>query len=241
MKRLITSIFILACLSSYGQKTTYFANLKKVFIDTTNKKFIFGYDAKTFKYLNLKCSQFPKTDYWYCDNEDHEFITKLTQIYNAKITDTLEILFDPGPSDDPEFIVTKKNGKIIGRVDALEFYITEQNVIYTAGHTNNMFNKRRKFQLFQDTLLEIQQSFYYVGLKSKTISTLTLYKQKTGNEIIASIPKDYIVEVLLCDSELNDSEKLYLVRTEFGLVGWLRLKESYAYDTPIEGLRFMGD
>ena len=241
MKYLSTILIILICIGAHGQKTQYFPNLKKVFIDTSDKKFIFGYDSKSIKFLGKKCSSLPKTDYWYCSEDDLENFILLTQIHTTKITDTLDIFFDQGPSDDPEFIVSRKNGKVIGRINALEFYITEQNIIYTNGHTNNMFNKRRKFQLFQDTMMEIQQSFYYVGLKSKTNSTLTLYKSKTGNEIIASIPKDYIVEVLLSDPETNDSEKLFLVRTEFGLVGWLRLKESYTYDTPIEGLRFMGD
>ncbi|MES2727760.1 MAG: hypothetical protein V4643_11700 [Bacteroidota bacterium] len=241
MKNIITTFFILTCYCSYGQKSAYFPNLKKIYIDTAHKEFIFGYDAKSIKLLNIKCSRLPKADYWYCGDDDPESITKLAQIHNAKIPDTLDILFDTGPSDDFEFIIAKKSGRVIGSVNALELYVMENNIIYTAGHTNNMFNKRRKFQLLPDTLLEIRQSFYYVGLKSKTTAALTLYKAKTGNEVIASIPKDYDVEVLLCDPGTDNSEKFFLVKTEFGLVGWLRLKENHTYDTPIEGLRFFGD
>lgn len=241
MKNTITILFILACYCSYGQKPTYFPNLKKIYIDTVGKQFVFGYDAASIKLLNINCSRLPKTDYWYCGDGDPETITKLVQIHNKQIRDTLDIIFDTGPSDDFEFIVAKRGGKIIGRVNATEFYIMENNIIYTAGHTNNMFNKRRKFQILQDTLLEIRQSFYYVGLKSKTTAALTLYQSKTSNDVIAAVPKGYNVEVLLCDPGVDDSERLYLVKTEFGLIGWLRLKEDYSYDTPIEGLRFFGD
>jgi hypothetical protein len=183
-----------------------------------------------------------KTDYWSCDSDDAgETMEKVGQFTNDKIADTLQIIYSPGLSVDPLFIISKKNGKIVGRVAALEFYINNNGIIYSAGHTNNMFNQRQKFQLTQDTLLEIRQPFYYVGLKSKTTSPLTLYQSKTGDEIIAQLPKDYEVEILLCDTEKNKSQKYYLVKTDFGLIGWLRLTSDATYDTPIEGLRFAGD
>jgi hypothetical protein len=240
MRIIFTIIFSLTIFGSYGQVPSYFPNLNKVFF-YSHKKFIFGYDSKTIKFLNTKCSDLPQSDYWYCPSDDYQGTIKLARIYNDKIKDTLDVLFDAGPSDDPEFYISKKDGKIIGRISALEFYIAENNIIYSAGHTNNMFNKRQKFQLLQDTLLEIKQPYYYVGLKSKTVSTLTLYKSKTGNEVLATLPKDYQVEILVCEQNTDNSETLFLVKTEFGLVGWLRLKDKYTYDTPIEGLLFMGD
>lgn len=235
------TLLTLAIFCSYGQEIpSYFPNLKKIYF-YSNKKFIFGYDPKTIKFLNTKCSDLSQSDYWYCPSDDYQGIVKLARIYNDKIKDTLDVLFDAGPSDDPEFIISKRDGKIVGRVSALEFYIADNNTIYSTGHTNNMFNKRQKFQLFQDTLLEVKQPYYYVGLKSKTISTLTLYKSKTENEILAVLPKDYDVEILLCEPNKDNSETSFLVRTEFGLIGWLRLKEKYMYETPIEGLHFFGD
>ncbi len=237
-------MFTAISLSANCQTDILFPNLNKVTIDSSYRlaKIVFGYDNKTTKLIRKKCFELSKTDNWYCDKEDAgAIIEKVGKFANLKITDSLQIVFDPGPSDDPEFIITKTNGKTVGAIAALEFYINSNGVIYTEGHTNNMFNKRRKFQLSQDTLIEIQQPFYYVGLKSKTTSAITLYQSKTGNEIIAQLPKNYDVEILLCDTEKNKSENFYLVRTDFGLVGWLRLTDDSKYNPPVLGLNFQGD
>ncbi|MBK9673469.1 MAG: hypothetical protein IPO70_14845 [Bacteroidetes bacterium] len=241
-KSIVTILFCVYNLTAKSQIDISFPNLKKISVDTSFVKVIFGYDSKTTRLIRKKCFELPKTDQWHCDNEDAGEIIEIVGKYaNDKISDSIQIVYDPGLSVDPEFIITKTNGKIMGRVAALEFYINNNGVIYSAGHINNMFNKRRKFQLYIDTLIEIQQPFYYVGLKTKTASPLTLYHSKSGNEIIAQLPKDYEIEVLLCDTEKNKSQKFYLVKTDFGLVGWLRLTDDSTFETPAKGLFYKGD
>ncbi len=241
-KSIATILFSVPFLTATSQTNISFPNLKKVTVDTSFVKVIFGYDSKTTKLIRKKCFELPKTDNWYCDKEDPgEVIEKVGKFANDKIIDSLQIVYVPGLSVDPEFIITKTNGKIVGGVPALEFYLNNNGVIYSAGHTNNMFNKRQKFQLYQDTLIEILQPFYYVGLKSKTTSPLTLYQNKTGSETIAQLPIDYEVEVLLCDTEESKSQKFYLVKTDFGLVGWLRLAEDSTNEPPVLGLYYAGD
>jgi len=56
------------------------------------------------------------------------------------------------------------------------------------------------------------------GIKCKTTSVLTLHKLKIGDEVIASFPKDYSFEILLFDSENDNSENVFLVSTAIGLV-----------------------
>jgi hypothetical protein len=242
MKVYLSLFALFIFINTYCQTNKAFPAMQKVYIDTSYLRCIFGYETPSSTLINITCDQLPRKDYWYCDpTETGEITIKLARFRNDKLKDSFDILYSPGVSDDPVFIISNKNGKTIGSVNCLEFYITNSGIIYTAGHTNNMFNKRQKFQLTPDTLIEIKQPYYYVGLKSKTLSPLTLYANKTGNDIVAQLPKDYQIEILLCDEGYNDSDMQFLVKTEFGLVGWLRLKSNYEYETPIEGLFYRGD
>ncbi len=241
MKNRLFLFFLLPICSANAQKSESFPNLTKINFDNSFKSLVFGYDAKTVRLINQFCTSLPKNDFWYCSPDEGVQYTKLAKFANDKIKDSLDILFTNGASDDPEYVLANKSGKVVGSVNAIEFYINEQGVVYTSGHTNNMFNKRRKFQLTQDTLTEVKQAFYYVGLKSKTTAPITLYKSKTGNEVVANVPQDYQIEVLLCEYSNEYLERFFLVRTEFGLVGWLRLKDNSEYNTGIEGLTFAGD
>jgi hypothetical protein len=104
-----------------------------------------------------------------------------------------------------------------------------------------MYDRRRKFQIQADTVIEVKQPYNYVGLKGKALRDFVLYKDKQGDEFVAQIPKGYDVEILLAEAETKDFaiDYNFLVKTDFGLVGWLRL------DSPteqvIEGLYYAGD
>lgn len=234
MKLFITFIFVTHLYFAIGQTNGLFSNLTKTYLQDSD--IIFGYDNKTTSLIQKKCKDLPEKD---CPELGEE-LYKVGRFKNDKIQDELDIFFSEGASDDPHFIFSKNNGKILGEIYATELYINNNGIMYSAGHTNNMFDHRRKFQLSQDTLIEFQQPYYYVGLKSKTIAPLILYQYKKGNSILAQLPKGYDVEVLLCDTEGNTSENYYLVKTDFGLVGWMRVTGSL-YDTPIKGLTYAGD
>jgi hypothetical protein len=104
-----------------------------------------------------------------------------------------------------------------------------------------MYNRRRKFQIIKDTISQIEQPYNYVGLKGKTLKAITLYKEKTGFDVVAQLSKDHEIEILLAESSTPDFEPdtLFLVKTDFGLVGWLRLA-GFA-EQVIEGLYYKGD
>jgi hypothetical protein len=62
------------------------------------------------------------------------------------------------------------------------------------------------------------------------------------------LPVGYEVEVLLSENYDKFAENIdypinYLVRTSFGLVGWLRLtsEDTYHLDPVIRGLGYLGD
>lgn len=234
MKLILASILALSMSALYAQKMpSYLSYLKKVRV-AQNEYQIFGYDPANTKLINKFCAD--ESTHWGCFNgEDGSIIVATTN------NDKYAILFNPGPSEDPEFSIYDKNKNLIESFGANEFYITSANIIYTGGASNKMYDKRQKYTWQGNKIVEEKQPFYYVGMKTKTTKNLTLYKTKTGSEIIANLTPNYAVEVILADADSNSKDMYYLLKTEFGLVGWLRLAEPYSYDTGIEGLRYNGD
>lgn len=173
------------------------------------------FDSKNTSIINKKVDS---TSIFYEEYTDdillHEFITtKINKSNNEK----LFILFDYGMSADPNFSLIKKvkdSIKRIGSISGLTLYIPGNGYLYAEGHTNNYFNKRKKYQLINEKLIEIKQPFYYVGIKTKTKGLMSIYDEKNKKNIVAKLPKNSEIEILLNDNNY------YLIKTSFGLIGW---------------------
>ena len=98
-----------------------------------------------------------------------------------------------------------------------------------------MFNMRRKFLLKNNSCIEVKQPFYYVGLKTITLKPIQLYRSKEQKEIIAKLFSNSPIEVLI------NSGEFYLLKSSFGLVGWIKIPETLIQTSPIKGLYFAGD
>lgn len=236
---------IIFCLSlagaAHGQQKSYFPQMTRVQVDTSLNAW-FGYEKGT-KVINRSLQTLDPRDPYYRDSEAVVLGVLVAQYKAPGMKDSLTVVFESGMSDDPEFSIFGKGQKLIGHVSCLDMYINASGVIYTAGHANNMFNRRRKFQIQKDTLLEVKQPYYYVGLKGQLQKDITLYRDKTGPDVVAQLPKGYEVEVLLAESTTKDYEidNLFLVRTDFGLVGWLRLSNEDTFGGVLKELYFRGD
>jgi hypothetical protein len=151
--------------------------------------------------------------------------------------------YSQGPSVDPSFSIYQEgqdSDKAIFGIAATTLIIPGNGSIYAAGHTNNMFNKRRKFVFKKGKIVEVSQPFLYVGLDTKVNKDVTIYSTPgptpDGYDVVAHIPKGSKVSVLL---NKND---YYLLATPFGLVGWTKIGyEPIGYPTTIEGLYDAGD
>ncbi|AYQ35691.1 hypothetical protein [Runella sp. SP2] len=245
MKKLFLALTFCGLLAhmAYGQAPNYFPQLTKIRIDGGMNPVIFGYDKTNIKLSRKKCTQFPKNSPWYCPDPDAPVYERLASFKHPQISDSLYVLFSHGPSEDPNFMIATKSGKNLGTVNGLQLFLTNSTTFYVSGHTNNLFDKRRKFQIKNDTIAEITQPFYYVGLQSVALKELTLYKDKTSKEVVATLPKGYKVEVVMAEFGRPDFEleEHFLVRTDFGLIGWLRLNKNEPWESYIKGLFFAGD
>ena len=241
-RQLTFVLFLAINLTSFSQTKLYFPNLTRVSIDTTYKVF-FSYDKKFTRIINKPCYSLDKKDPLYCEDNSLGVWTVVAVFKNENIKDSVNIIYSEGLSADPEFEVTTKTSKLISRFSCVEFYINRSGTIYTSGHLNSIYNRRRKFQIQDYTILEIKQPYNFVGLKGKTLKAITLYKDKIGNETVAQIPKDYEIEILLADESTKDFDIDYnfLVKTDFGLVGWLRLTNDDIYGNILKDLYYAGD
>jgi hypothetical protein len=155
----------------------------------------------------------------------------------------LTVLYSDGPSADPEFIFANSNGEQIESLGGVELYLPGNGYVYTTGHANTSFNKRSKYLFNGTKFIEVKQPFYYVGLKTKTTKAITLYADKSQKEIVGSVPIDTEVEVLLAEYSQNfGGTEYFLVKTPFGLVGWIGfVTYNLTEGTPLKGIYFAGD
>jgi hypothetical protein len=165
---------------------------------------------------------------------------RVTRVLRTKIDrardEEVWIDYDGGPSVDPEIVVTQVGSEEpAGYIWGLNFYIPGTGAIYASGHTNTMFDTRVKYVLEGGKLIEVKQPFYWVGLESKALKDLALLSAKGGKEVVARLPKGSALTVVLAEGDW------YLIKTPFGLVGWLEVKEYTQQAEMIEGLFFQGD
>ena len=108
--------------------------------------------------------------------------------------------------------------------------------LYASGRANRMHEEHAKFAIRDGKIVEIEQPFSYVGLKSKAKVPLKLLAKKDGGEVIANIPAGDALEVVL-----RDGEHL-LVKTQSGLLGWWKMQMNVMPDNAeIEGIYYAGD
>jgi hypothetical protein len=242
-RQLTFVLFLTINLSSFGQTKLHFPELTRVSIDTTYKVF-FAYDKKIIRFINRPCYTLDRKDPLFCakDSVLAEW-TVVAKFKSEVLKDSLTIIYSEGMSADPGYVVTTSSGKVVHSFSCIEFYINGSGTIYTSGHVNNMFDRKRKFQVQNDTIVEVSQPFNYVGLKGKTLKSIVLYQEKVGDKIIAQLPKGYEIEILLADAATKDFGMDYnlLVKTDFGLVGWLRLTNEDTYGTVLKELYYAGD
>ena len=187
----------------------------------------------TFSKVKSKLNNFKLEDF---ECEEKSII--LADVLIDKNTKKRALLtFDVCPEEEFNLydIATKKK---ISSFPALGIIIPGNGTVYTFGHTNE-FNLRQKFKLEGSSFVEEIQPFYYIGLPSKTLREVKIHSDKELTKVIATLPANYEIEVLLAEKPF--ANKIYLVRTNFGLIGWAALKVDQYKSVDIEGLFYNND
>ncbi len=208
-KMLILFFLQIIVAASFSQTASFFPDLTKKVVYASLSTFI-CYDKASTTFYNIPCHLLKRTDIAYTDELKETGGVLVARYKNASIKDSLTILFETGASDDPQFSVYTKEKKVLLKAYCLGFYINSSGIIYTTGHTNNMYDCKRKFQIQQNDIIEIKQPYNYVGLKGDTKKPIILYQNKMGNAEVAKLPKNSPIEILLAEPADNDKmDKLF--------------------------------
>src|SRR5690606_24645618 len=138
-----------------------------------------------------------ETDAWFCPEPIYSRNWKVATLRYISDNQLVTLYFSPGPSADPEFILVGNSGKIIGRIAALKLEITEDFQVFSSGHTNTMFDKKRSFTIQADTLSEIKQAFYEVGIQGKLKRNLQVYCDDSFSVLQQFLTAGSEIEILL--------------------------------------------
>ncbi len=164
-----------------------------------------------------------------------EYLVMRVYIDAAK-KEQYEVHYSEGPSADPSYRLSQVGQvKNSFSVDGLDLYIPGNGAIYTSSEINRSFVQRRKYALSNGRLQEVKQPFLYVGMASVAQRDLKITATPNGSTEIATIAKGSAVEILL-----NQGDD-YLLKTPFGLVGWIRITDIGLEDNVLKGLLFHGD
>jgi len=221
---------------------TSFANLKKM----NYGWFSMYYDESITKIINTERRNLPRDDPFFIGDERLEagdLIVAKTKI-NAKSDQFYTINLAEEEGDIPTYEIYNEGNpdSCAGRFFGVALYIPGNGFIYVSRRLIQMFDLRRKFRLEDNKLVEVKQPYYYVGLKSFTHRAIDLYSDTSGSELVATVPPNYEIEVLLSDEMFDWQNQMnFLVKTSFGLVGWAKL---YCYPYiggDIEGLYYMDE
>lgn len=220
-----------------ADKQEPFSYLKELAIDN---QISIKYNPSVSTVYNKKRSDLDKNDpMFYNEGGPGEEEIKAIQTKISDSGDDYYIVFTWGPSADPAFHFYKDGqfDQPAFRIAATKLYVTGTGAIYSSGHTNNMFDMRKKYKVANNNLVEVKQPYYHVGLKTKTLKPISLYSTEKLENVVAKLPANYNIEVLV----QNPENRLFLITTDFGLTGWVKVESGMRGNASIDKLYYAGD
>lgn len=151
------------------------------------------------------------------------------------------IEYDDGPSCDPEFSIWLEGAaEPVGYISGEHLVLPGNGYLYMIRRSNRSFEGREKWEIKGGELVEVAQPLRYVGISTRTLKAIALRQTEApGSTIIANVPAGETVSVVVQRSDTEGRDQ-YLVRSRFGLVGWVD-DGGYGDDRQFEGLLYQGD
>ena len=214
-----------------------YAETTDTFVGLETLSFKIGYDKTQSVYVHYNPSLAKIINKDITDKKSEIFTVNVMDIYlDTSKGEKINILYSDGSSADPEFLITSLTRNIKSEaIFGLDLYVPGNGSVYVSGHTDNYFDEHKKYIISDGKMVEVKQPFLYVGLETKAIKNIAIYSEKSSESIVANIPKGTRFSVLVA------SERYYLIKTSFGLVGWYHDTNSNETFDVIEGLHYNGD
>ena len=232
MKKLLVLLFLLPIVLFAQDNRDYFTYLKEVKVENWEHSGMF-----------LPSNYTPADDVKFDKDGLEVYPIAHVTIYKGQKVDFV-LWYTDGPSGDPafEFYELLDNGEseYLFTLAGTQIFIPGNGNLYVTGHTNNMFDKRKKFVFNGETVEEVVQPYYSVSMQTKTLKNIQLYSDCDCTQKLAVVAANSDIEIVAAEYTDGTSRK-YLIRTPFGLMGWWELDREYPASEEIEGLFYAGD
>jgi len=224
---------------SISAQTDQFAKLKEVFVGFGENLSI-RYNPACTQLYNKAIGDLDKGDPLYTGEEyGQEDVKVLKTKIDTRSAEEFIVVFSDLPSADPHFVFYSSTNQAESAfsISCNSIIIPGDGFIYSMGHSNNTIDARKKFVWKDNSLVEVEQPFYFVGMKSKTLEEVIMYDSDNLENVVEVLPANTNIQILLKKKETN----LYLIATEFGLTGWIDTGYIGMMPTVIEDLFYSGD
>ncbi len=244
MRILFLIALLITGLTTSGQtKKEPFSYLTKIEVGSKTELMeqSISFDASISKVFNVKRSDLPNNDPFHSGECDGDKIKVISTKINSSSKDYYVFEYNLTCCCSWGYTIYKNEdySKPVGRISASQLFVPGNGNIYSISHIGTDYLVRKKYRLTGDGIEEVKQPFNYVGIKSKTLKPIKIYSEKEMVNEIASLPENYEVEILISDG-IYESEKRYLVKTSFGLVGWTKLEAGQYKSIDVDGLFYWG-
>lgn len=139
--------------------------------------------------------------------------------------DTLTFYYTDGASDDPAVAAIANDKDEVLYADGERFHIMGDTV-YVEGHANTEYDQKRMFVFTDGTFKEVPQAFYHIGLSGPLKRSVVLYADQTQTSPVTELPAGTEAEIVLTNfgGSLSPVVGLVLIKSDFGLLGWVQLQ-----------------
>jgi len=195
------------------------------------------------KVFNTSCEKLNYEDpFYHAQGDTLSYIKIMEYIPNEFDNDLYSILFSIGESGDSRYEFYLEGEfqvpAFILHTDHLDFL--GKGIVVARGSMNEMFMRSRKFEIKNGRIKELIQPFYAVDLQSEATKDFDIFLTKRLKKVIEHVEQGDKISVLV--AEFKDKYTYYLVRSELGLTGWIKINQGLWVDeTPIKDLYYHGD
>lgn len=172
-------------------------------------------------------------------NNPVALIVDVASVYVDSLKKKFTIQYNSGPSADPTFTIKWQEGKKDHdfSMEGTDLDFLASGEILISGHTNNKFSQKRKIVFKNNKLIEVEQPYYFIGIKSKSLIDVDArLNPDEKSATIFHLKKDDPVEVILSDT----GQLYFLLKNSEGLLGWVLISESQR-PTIVKEIFFKGD
>ena len=210
------------------------SNIETIIIDTININEMAIVPKIHFNNLGTSIVNKKITDTDPCVSflDENDILLLKTTIDTVK-KEIYAVYFGMGMSFDPHFSIFK-NDNLIGEIEGVELSIPGNGIIYSNGHTNNLYSENKAWKLTANKLEEIEQPLQYVGLKTIALSNFTIYADTQLQSTVTTVSEGESIELLV------EQNNFFLIRTSHNLVGWWKIDDPLK-SKQIDNLYFLGD